>query len=163
MPTLPPLHYPSLVWLDPTGQPLPSLPSGTITTSCTRNNFTVHVSPEAPSYQRGVPVVFKMSIIFTGPHPCFISGITIPTVTVFDSSHNVVWGQEGRYGGKLAYIPAGQLTAAGDVLVREVGWVHDVCIFGNCPETEAPSGAYTAQAFFLPYGQSEPATVQIGS
>jgi hypothetical protein len=161
-PTLPPLQYPKLVWVDSTGKALPALPSGTITTSCTRNNFTVHVTPEAPSYPRGVPVVFKESVVFTGPNPCFIAGDPTPQLVVFDSAHNVVWEDTGKYAVARAHIPEGQLTAMGDALVRDYPWVQDACAITNCPGTEVPSGTYTAQLFFRPYGESAPATVQIG-
>jgi hypothetical protein len=122
----------------------------------------MHVAPEAPSYPRGVSVVFRLSVIFTGPHPCRISGETVPDVKVFDSSHNLVWDWVNRHGGgKAAYIPEGQLTATGDMLVGEAAWVQDACTL-ICPETEVPSGTYTAELWFWPYGQSPPAPVQIG-
>jgi hypothetical protein len=161
-PAVPALPYPRAVWLDPTGKPLPALPSGTVTTPCSRNSFAVKVSPEAPVYARGVPVVFRVSVVFNGPNPCDIHGIPTPSVTVLDNAHHVVWQDTGRYAVARMSIPEGQLTAAGDVLVHEFAWVQDACAFANCPETEVPTGSYSVQAYFQPYGQSDQAGVQIG-
>jgi hypothetical protein len=107
-------------------------------------------------------VVFRERVVFTGPNPCRIAGIRMPKLLVFDSSHNFVWIDTGRHPSVLGYIPEGQLTAAGDVLIRDVPWVQDACTPFNCPETEVPSGTYTAELPFRPYGESPPAPVQIG-
>jgi hypothetical protein len=108
-------------------------------------------------------VVFHISVVFTGPHPCDIFGETLPDVKVFDSSHNIVWDLHNQRGaGAIAHIPEGQLTATGDALTGEAVWLQNVCLL-ECPDTQAPSGTYTAELWFWPYGQSQPATVQIGS
>jgi hypothetical protein len=160
-PTSPPLQYVAPTWLDPTGQALAKLVPGTIEARCTHNNFTMHVTPQLPSYPRNTPVLFRYSIIFTGPHPCYMESQTVPTFRIFDSAHNFVWVSDGKYGGALADTPAAQLTAAGDALTGDVAWEQDMCVFGNCPETEVPAGTYGGEVWFWPFGQSQPATVQL--
>ena len=108
-------------------------------------------------------MVLQYSIVFTGPHPCHIEGETVPTVRVFDNAHDFIWVSDGKYGGGLAHIPAAQLTAAGDALTGDVAWGQEMCVFGNCPQTEVPPGTYSAEVWFWPYGQSQPAPIQLTS